>query len=96
MIVDTKMFLDRLSEKSGYDKDECKILVDSFFDVMKEALLSGDTVKIRGYLHLKLNKKRSASGSVQSDSTELIYVPKFSPGKYLYEAARNRSTQERR
>ena len=45
-----------LAEQSDISMDEATLVVNTFFDCMKEALLQGDRVEIRGFGSFKIKE----------------------------------------
>ncbi len=78
-----------LAEENALSMDEATMMVDTFFDSMKNSLVSGDRVEIRGLGSFKLKHYEGYSGRnpktgevVQVDSKRL---PFFRAGKELKE-----------
>ena len=53
---------ERLFEHVGLNKREAKEFVDSFFDVMRDALARGEQVKLSGFGNFDLRKKNQRPG----------------------------------
>ena len=53
---------DYLFQKIGLNKREAKEVVDSFFDVLREALLSGEDIKLSGFGNFSIKKKSERPG----------------------------------
>ena len=53
---------ERLFEQVGLNKREAKEFVDSFFDVMRDALARGEQVKLSGFGNFDLRQKNQRPG----------------------------------
>lgn len=53
---------DRLSEKTGLNRRQCKEMVELFFDEIAGALVAGDSVKISGFGNFELRDKSPRPG----------------------------------
>jgi integration host factor subunit alpha len=51
-----------VSEKLGFSKKEAADIVEIFFDIIKESLRSGRTVKISGFGNFVVRQKRTRVG----------------------------------
>ena len=51
-----------LAEQSDISMDEATLVVNTFFDCMKEALLQGDRVEIRGFGSFKIKEYGAYAG----------------------------------
>ena len=80
-----------LAEQSNVSLDEATLVVNTFVDCMKEALLAGDRVEIRGFGSFSLHYRapRTGRNPKTGDKVELEgkYVPHFKPGKELRDRA---------
>lgn len=53
---------DRLSEKTGLNRRQCKEIVELFFEEISDALIAGDTVKLSGFGNFELRDKKQRPG----------------------------------
>ena len=51
-----------LHNELGLNKSDCKILIEGFFDEIKEALISGEEVKLSGFGNFELLNKNERPG----------------------------------
>ena len=51
-----------LHNELGLNKSDCKILIEDFFDEIKETLISGEEVKLSGFGNFELLKKNERPG----------------------------------
>ena len=51
-----------LFQKIGLNKREAKEVVDSFFDELREALLSGEDIKLSGFGNFSIKRKSERPG----------------------------------
>ncbi len=78
---------ERLFEHVGLNKREAKEFVDSFFDVMRDALSRGEQVKLSGFGNFDLRKKNQRPGRNPKTGEEIPIsarrVVTFRPGQKL-------------
>ena len=78
-----------LAEQSDISMDEATLVVNTFFDCMKEALLQGDRVEIRGFGSFKIKEYGAYAGRNPRTGEKLEVQPKrlpfFRAGKELKE-----------
>ena len=65
---------ERLFEQVGLNKREAKEFVDSFFDVMRDALARGEQVKLSGFGNFDLRQKNQRPGR-NPKTGEAVEVP---------------------
>jgi len=80
-------FIDRLAEKSNLTKKEARKLLDNVLDLVQDALLTGDEVKLVGFGKFAV-RARKASSRINPQTkrpiqVEAKVVPLFKPGKEL-------------
>ena len=80
-------FIDRLAEKSNLTKKEARRLLDNVLDLVQDALLTGDEVKLVGFGKFAV-RARKASSRINPQTkrpiqVEAKVVPLFKPGKEL-------------
>ena len=80
---------DMLFEKVGLNKREAKEFVDAFFDVLRDALETGQQVKLSGFGNFDLRKKNQRPGRNPKTGEEIPIsartVVTFRPGQKLKE-----------
>ena len=78
-----------LAEQSDISMDEASLVVNTFFDCMKEALLQGDRVEIRGFGSFKIKEYGAYAGRNPRTGEKVEVQPKrlpfFRAGKELKE-----------
>ena len=78
-----------LAEQSDISMDEATLVVNTFFDCMKEALLQGDRVEIRGFGSFKIKEYGAYAGRNPRTGEKVEVQPKrlpfFRAGKELKE-----------
>ena len=78
---------ERLFEHVGLNKREAKEFVDSFFDVMRDALSRGEQVKLSGFGNFDLRRKNQRPGRNPKTGEEIPIsarrVVTFRPGQKL-------------
>lgn len=60
--ITKKDLVDRLNDKLGLPKKDCKIIVENFFSEISEALTIGEEVKLPGLGNFKTSYKKSRPG----------------------------------
>lgn len=65
-----------LYEKLGFSKKECSTIVDSFFDIIKETLKTGENVKISGFGNFVVKQKRARRGRNPQTGAEIEIAPR--------------------
>ena len=80
---------ERLFEQVGLNKREAKEFVDSFFEVMRDALARGEQVKLSGFGNFDLRQKNQRPGRNPKTGEEIPIsartVVTFRPGQKLKE-----------
>ena len=78
-----------LAEQSDISMDEATLVVNTFFDCMKEALLQGDRVEIRGFGSFKIKEYGAYAGrnprTGEKVEVQTKRLPFFRAGKELKE-----------
>ena len=78
-----------LSQKNGYDYPTAKKIIDVFFDSMKQALIDGDRIEIRGFGSFKMKEYKGYTGRNPKTGEKTEVKPKrlpfFKVGKELRE-----------
>lgn len=78
---------ERLFVEVGLNKRESKEFVDAFFDVVRDALVSGDQVKLSGFGNFDLREKNQRPGRNPKTGEEIPIsarrVVTFRPGQKL-------------
>ncbi|MGD9583104.1 MAG: integration host factor subunit alpha [Lysobacterales bacterium] len=84
----TKLELaERLFENLGFNKREAKEFVDTFFEVMRDALEGGEHIKLSGFGNFELRNKNRRPGRNPKTGEEIPIsarrVVTFRPGQKL-------------
>ncbi|MFW6323570.1 MAG: HU family DNA-binding protein [Desulfovibrionales bacterium] len=78
-----------LADKCNIQVDESAVIVNTFFDSIKESLKEGDRVEIRGFGSFKIKDYKGYIGRNPKSGIEVEVQPKrlpfFRPGKQLKE-----------
>ncbi len=78
-----------LAESEEIHVDEAAEIVNAFFDSIKESLVDGDRVEIRGFGSFKIKEYKGYQGRNPKSGTVVDVCPKrlpfFRPGKELKE-----------
>ncbi len=68
-----------ISEKSGLSKKDSEIALDAFINVVSDALVNGDTVKIVGFGNFTVKDRAERNGRNPSTGEEITIPAKKSP-----------------
>ena len=80
----------RVSQETGCKKNMASKMVDTIFEAMRESLIDGRRIEIRGFGVFQVKKTRPKPAARNPRTGEIIYVPArrkthFRPGKLLKE-----------
>ena len=79
---------DRLFNEVGLNKREAKEFVDAYFEIIREALESGENVKLSGFGNFQLREKNQRPGRNPKTGEEIPIsarrVVTFRPGQKLH------------
>lgn len=82
-----------LSDETNISFDDAQTVVNIFFDSMKEALIEGDRIEIRGFGSFKIKEYGAYAGRNPKTGESVAVIPKklpfFRPGKELKEFINN-------
>ncbi len=83
-------FISKLSEKTGFSKKDAEKAVNSFMEVVKEALADGEKVSLVGFGTFEVIERSARKGRNPQTGKEITIpackAPKFKAGKGLKEA----------
>ncbi|MDN3204045.1 HU family DNA-binding protein [Algoriphagus sediminis] len=79
----------KISDKTGIQKDDVTQTVEAFFKVIKDSMVEGENIYIRGFGSF-INKKRAKKIARNiSQNTAIVidehYIPAFKPSKVFVE-----------
>ena len=80
----------RVSSETGCKKNEAAQMVDLVFEAMRNSLMEGNRIEIRGFGVFQVKKTRPKPAARNPRTGKVIYVPArrkthFRPGKLLKE-----------
>ena len=80
-----------IAKNTGCRKSLASKMVDSIFKAMRESLINGDRIEIRGFGVFQVKNTNPKPAARNPRTGEIIYVPArrkthFKPGKLLKEA----------
>ena len=80
-----------IAKDTGCRKSLASQMVDSIFKAMRESLINGDRIEIRGFGVFQVKNTKPKPAARNPRTGEIIYVPArrkthFKPGKLLKEA----------
>ncbi|SVB40475.1 uncharacterized protein METZ01_LOCUS193329 [marine metagenome] len=93
MTTTRKELVNEISEALGMKKTQIDPIIDSLFDIMRENLVEGNRIEIRGFGALEIKDTNPKPSARNPRTGDKIAVParrkaKFKPGKILKEALR--------
>jgi len=80
----------RVSDATGFKKNMSAKMVDALFAAMRDTLIAGNRIEIRGFGVFEVKNTRPKPAARNPRTGEIIYVPArrkthFKPGKLLKE-----------
>ncbi len=84
----------KIASKTGIEKVVVQTTIESFMDVMREVMVEGNNVYLRGFGSFIIKKRRQKTGRNISKKTTVIipehYIPSFKPSKsFVYDVKKN-------
>jgi len=87
--------VEHIAGLTGLTKTDTSLVVEGVIETLKEALITGDTVEIRGFGTFKVKKRaaRRARNPRTGDPVDIPekYVPTFKPSRDLKNAVADRN-----
>lgn len=84
-----------ISQKTGVDKSDVASSVEAFFKVIKNSLVEGENVYVRGFGSFIVKKRARKVARIISKNTAIIidehYIPSFKPAKTFVEKVKTSS-----
>jgi DNA-binding protein HU-beta len=82
-----------ISNKTGLEKVDVQETVEAFFKVVKNAMIGGENVYVRGFGSFVVKKRAEKTARNISKNTAIIipehFVPSFKPAKVFVEKVKN-------
>ncbi|MCK9451329.1 MAG: integration host factor subunit beta [Bacteroidales bacterium] len=82
-----------IANKTGVEKVAVQAVVESFMDVVKSALVSGENVYLRGFGSFTIKRRAEKTGRNISKNTTIIIpahnIPAFKPAKTFVNEVKN-------
>lgn len=81
--------INEIAEKTGIEKADVQVTIEAFFKVMKDSMVEGHNVYVRGFGSF-VNKKRAkkVARNISKNTAIIIdehYIPSFKPSKSFVE-----------
>ncbi len=80
--------IQRVVERTGLPKIKAEAAVDAIFDTMKQSLISGDRIELRGFGVFTVKPRKTGIGRNPRTGAEVSIAPgkavRFKPGKDLH------------
>ncbi len=87
-----------ISNKTGIEKLDVQEVVEAFFKVVKNAMVNGENVYVRGFGSFVVKKRAEKTARNISKNTAIIipehFVPSFKPAKIFVEKVKNSARQK--
>ena len=85
--------ISEISTKTGIEKVDVQETVEAFFKVIKNSMIGGENVYVRGFGSFVVKKRAQKTARNISKNTAIIipehYVPSFKPAKVFVDKVRN-------
>ncbi|MDY0075705.1 MAG: HU family DNA-binding protein [Bacteroidales bacterium] len=82
-----------IANKTGVEKVAVQAVVESFMDVVKSAMVSGENVYLRGFGSFTIKRRAEKTGRNISKNTTIIIpahnIPAFKPAKTFVNEVKN-------
>ncbi len=80
--------IQRVVDRTGLPKTKAEAAVDMIFDTMKQSLISGDRIELRGFGVFTVKPRKTGIGRNPRTGAEVSITPgkavRFKPGKELH------------
>lgn len=84
--------INKISKEKGVDKLQTTIVLEAFMDVVKEKMIDGNNVYLRGFGSFILKRRKQKLARNISKNTTLIIpehdIPAFKPCKEFFKAVK--------
>ncbi len=85
--------ISEISTKTGIEKVDVQETVEAFFKVIKNSMIGGENVYVRGFGSFVVKKRAQKTARNISKNTAIIipehYVPSFKPAKVFVDKVKN-------
>nr|WP_256471392.1 HU family DNA-binding protein [Solitalea agri] len=86
-----------IAQKTGIEKVDVAECVEAFFKVIKNSMIEGDNVYVRGFGSFVIKKRAEKTARNISKNTAIIipehFIPSFKPAKVFVEKVKNSSAK---
>jgi nucleoid DNA-binding protein len=80
--------IQRVVDRTGLPKTKAEAAVDAIFDTMKQSLIAGDRIELRGFGVFTVKPRKTGIGRNPRTGAEVSIAPgkavRFKPGKELH------------
>jgi DNA-binding protein HU-beta len=87
-----------ISTKTGVEKVDVQEVVEAFFKVVKNNMISGENIYVRGFGSFVVKKRAQKTARNISKNTAIIipehFVPSFKPAKVFVDKVKNGSKKK--
>jgi len=87
--------VEAVQSKVGFSKQVTAEIVDDLFEIIKETLVKGESVKVSGFGNFEVREKKARRGRNPRTGAEIIISPRrvlsFKPSQVLRRAVRENS-----
>lgn len=98
-LIQQRIFQDKEKDKNGFTQKNIMVILDMFFDVVKDSISSGEHIELRGFGTFE-TKVRESKKAINPRTKESIVVrrhavPIFKPGKDLKKLVRDSNLENK-
>lgn len=87
-----------ISQKTGVDKSDVSVTLEAFFKVIKNSLMEGENIYVRGFGSFIVKKRAQKVARIISKNKSIVipehYIPSFKPAKTFVEKVKNAGLKE--
>jgi DNA-binding protein HU-beta len=87
--------VNEISKKTGIEKNLVQKSIESFMEIMKDSMVKGNNVYLRGFGSFILKKRAKKTARNFSKNTSIIipehYIPAFKPAKSFVNEVKNKA-----
>jgi len=88
----------QISKKTGIEKKDVKVMVELFFDIVKDSIINGENVYFRGFGSFTLKKRAKKIGRNITKNTSIVVpehnIPYFKPAKSFSASVKSKKVKK--
>lgn len=86
--------INQIADKTGIEKVDVQHVVETFFSVIKDSMIEGNNVYVRGFGSYVVKKRAKKVARNISKNTSIVieehYIPSFKPSKQFVEEVKGK------